>query len=93
MIINQWHEVAISYDGETGSVQINVGDNLFSENVGLLAQGLTTGPVVMGSRYHYSDQNSPGHNFVRGKIACRRLWNIARDLSKMRTSTPLCKIT
>ena len=92
MTINQWHEVAISYDGETGSVQMNVGGNLISDNVGLLAHGPTTGPVVMGSRYYYSNENSPNDNFFLGKIACMRLWNIARDLSKMRTGTPLCTI-
>ena len=52
MTINHWHAVAISYDGVTGSVQTYVDGVLDSYNIGRLVQGLTTGSVVLGSRYY-----------------------------------------
>ena len=90
MVRNQWHEVAVSYDGETGYAQAFVDGVLYSRNIGLLAQRLTTGPVVMGSRYYHSKITSI--KYMYGKIACMRLWNIARDLSTMKMDTPFCKI-
>ena len=89
---NQWHEVAVSYDGDTGYAQMYVDGNLDSKNMGLLAQGQTSGPVVMGSRYYFGGSNNPNIKYFQGKMACMRLWNIARDLSTMRMNTPLCKI-
>ena len=89
MSLNKWHEVAVSYDSNTGSIQIYVDGGLYTGNIGIFAQGVNTGPVVMGSRYHHG---GIGNKNFQGKIACMRLWNIVRDLSTTRMSTPLCKI-
>ena len=90
--INQWLEVAVSYDGDTGYAQVYVDGNLNSMNIGLLPHGRTSGPVVMGSRYYFGGNNSPNIKYFQGQMACMRLWSIARDLSTMRMNTPLCKI-
>ena len=90
--VDQWHEVAVSYDDETHSLQMYVDGDVRLKTGMMLAQGMTTGPVVMGSRYHHSDPNSPDTSYFHGKMACMRLWNIARDLNTMRIDTPLCKI-
>ena len=92
MAINQWHVVAISYDDETGSEQTYVDGVLHSGNIGRLAQGLTTGPVVLGSRNNHSDPSSSDDTFFHRKMACMRLWNTARDPTLMRMNTPFCNI-
>ena len=89
MSINQWHDVGVTYDSNTGSAQINVDGNLYSRHVGLLAQGVNTGEIVMASLYHHG--NTVNKHF-HGKMACVRLWNIARDLNTIRMDTPLCNI-
>ena len=90
MSLDQWHEVAVSYDADTGSTQMYVNGNIEFTNAGIMVQGVTAGPVVMGSRYYYT--SGKDKSYFHGKIACMRLWNIARDLSTMRMDTPLCKI-
>ena len=89
--VHQWHEVAASYDGETHSLQMYVDGKVYFRTDVFLGQGMTTGPVVVGSRYYYSNPNSPDTHYFHGKMACMRLWNIARDLNTMRMDTPLCK--
>ena len=96
----QWNEVAVSYDGETHSLQMYVDGEVHFRTDVMLAQGVTPGPhqgvipgpVLMGSRCYYSVPNSPDTSYFHGKMACMRLWNIARDLNTMRMDTPLCTI-
>ena len=92
MSLDQWHEVAVSYDGETHSLQMYVDGKVNNKIDVISGQGVTSGPVVMGSRYYYSDPNSPDTSYFHGKMACMRLWNIVRDLNTLRMDTPLCKI-
>ena len=86
------HDVAVSYDGKTGSVQVYTNGQLANRNIGLLAHEPTTGPVLVGSAYYCSDPNAPNTKYFKGKVACMRLWNIARALSTMRMNTPFCSI-
>ena len=91
MSLNEWYLVAASYDANTGDATINVDGNVQSENIGFVAAGATTGPVVMGSRYYHSGDRYDTRYF-QGKIACMRLWNSVRDLHSLRIDTPLCTI-
>ena len=89
MSLNQWHEVAASYNAKTGYAQVYVDGNLLSSNTGYNENRLIKGPIVMGSTYH----NNGDKRSFQGRIACMRLWNIARDLSSLRMDTPFCIIT
>ena len=92
MSFDQWHEVAVSYDADTGSTQMYINGKIEFTNAGIMVQGVTAGPGVMGSRSYYTTGSSKDKSYFHGKIACMRLWNIVRDLSAMRMDTPLCKI-
>ena len=91
MSVNQWHEAAVSFDSTTGSTEMYVDGNLQIKKVGLHAQKQSSAPVFIGSR-DYTNPSPADPRYFHGKIACMRLWNIARDLSTMRMNTPLCKI-
>ena len=91
MSLGQWHQVAVSYDANIGVATLSVDGNINSANIGLLAEGLGSGPVLMGSRYYHTREH-PEQNYFKGMVACMRLWRIARDLSDMRMETPLCMI-
>ena len=91
LVLNQWHEVAVSHNADTGDVQVYLNGNVYKENVGLSAVP-DTGPLVMGSRYHYSRPSKPQEDHFKGKVYCMRLWSVARNLRTMLMGTPLCTI-
>ena len=90
LTVNEWHHIAVSYDGITGAAMMNVDGTVQTMTLPLPSADATAGSVMMGSRYYCT--NSDERAFL-GKMACIRLWNIARDISTMRMNTPLCTIT
>ena len=83
--INEWHQVAVSYDAKGGAVQSYVDGHFTDGNIGIFQQKLaeTSGSAIMGAE-------TTGR--FQGKVACMRMWSIARDLGSMRMDTPLCAI-
>jgi hypothetical protein len=66
--INQWHHVAVAYDGSTLSLYVDgnlVSSTGFSGNIPVNADNIMLG-------------NDPGYNFFNGTLDEVRVWNVAR---------------
>ena len=70
MSLNEWHHVAISYDGNTGVAMNNVDGIVQTVTLPLSTSDATVGSVMMGS--HYYCDNGETRTF-QGKMACVRL--------------------
>ena len=88
---NQWHDLAVSYDANTGVVQLSTDGFTESNIIGISRPGDTDGPVLIGSRYYHSGHHYDSRTF-QGRLACMRLWNVVRDLNTLRMDSPLCQI-
>ena len=65
--LSQWHEIAVSYNAETGDAQVYVDGEVHSQNIGPMALGLPTGPVLMVSRSYNGVPNPSAYKYFNGK--------------------------
>ena len=91
LALNTWHDLAVSYDFTTGTVQLRADHTAEIQYADLAESGATVGPVVIGSRYYHSGSILDERAF-QGKMACVRLWKESRDLTNLRIDSPWCSL-